>query len=450
MNRMYTILVLALLSLLPISLLAQVGVSSGSASYAREHALPEPSRVYPEDFINYRRHGIPTPTEGNALSLSIDGASGLASNGCWAVQVGVAAQHLSNTTTLPPLQLTLVIDVSGSMSGENRLEKVKDGLRALLTKLNPHDNLCVVAFSSNSRVVLPPTRVSQLPSHAQWLDPLRPGGGTDIMAGLYDGLAQAKRMFSQAGPNRVILLTDGISAISQTALDSVQIASQQGIDLTTVGVGSNVEFEALRNLAQAGRGLSHFVSNSEDIRKLFVNEYESLVAPVARRVTLRVRPTGGTVAHQFGYATHTRDTLGWREVALDDIHYSATQVLILELGTAATGLEAEVTYTDEATGRPVTLRANWAASRTAQPSEDLTLNYRIASLSQQYLSVCQHYHTAKSSPNGNQNLAHQELETALRNVKAYWGNNIPADATIITDRLNDVQAELGTMARHQP
>ena len=126
------------------------------------------------------------------------------------------------------------------------------------------------------------------------------------------GYAEAKKHFRKDATNRVILLTDGIA--NQGVVDPARIAAEsreyngQGIDLSTIGVGLDLNNDLLRTLARSGRGLYHFISDYKDINKVFVNEVQSLISSVAKngpgqdRVWTRIAPRKDLRLHTASYA----------------------------------------------------------------------------------------------------------------------------------------------------
>ncbi len=107
------------------------------------------------------------------------------------------------------------------------------------------------------------------------------------------GYKEALKQFKREGTNRVVLLTDGIA--NQGVTDPAQIAREslsfndRGVDLSTIGVGLDLNKDLLRDLAKSGRGLFHFVADAQDIDKVFLKEVQSLVAPVASEPNLEIR-----------------------------------------------------------------------------------------------------------------------------------------------------------------
>src|SRR6185295_19626996 len=97
----------------------------------------------------------------------------------------------------------------------------------------------------------------------------------------------------------------------------------QGLDLSTIGVGLNLNNDLLRTLAQSGRGLYHFISDYKDINKVFVNEVQSLVSSVAKNVQVRIEYGPGLQVEKiYGYSP--RYSNGSFTVTMDDMNNGLT------------------------------------------------------------------------------------------------------------------------------
>src|SRR5262249_51491006 len=96
----------------------------------------------------------------------------------------------------------------------------------------------------------------------------------------------------RARTRRVLLRTDGIANTGVTLpariVADARPFEDSGIDLSTIGVGADLNDDLLRTLARGGRGLYHFVASGEDLEKVFVDDLQSLLAPVARHARLEV------------------------------------------------------------------------------------------------------------------------------------------------------------------
>jgi hypothetical protein len=126
-------------------------------------------------------------------------------------------------------------------------------------------------------------------------------------------------------------LTDGIANVG--TVDPAKIAAEssefngQGLDLSTIGVGLNLNNDLLRTLATSGRGLYHFVSDYQDIEKVFNKEVQSLISQVAKQVELSVDYDSNLEAEKiYGYRPRLRPN-GF-SITLDNMNNGLTQVVM--------------------------------------------------------------------------------------------------------------------------
>jgi Ca-activated chloride channel family protein len=185
---------------------------------------------------------------------------------------------------IPSLAMVLVLDRSGSMSGE-KLSLAKEAARVTLEVLQPSDKLGIVAFDSAPRVLVRLQRASNRLRITDALSQLAPGGGTSI----FPALDQAVQMLSatEAKIKHVILLTDGQSNRSGV-LDLVALAGREKITISTVAVGAGSDQDLLMQVAEEGGGRYYFTDRADNIPRLFLKE----ASEVSRRsmVEERFRP----------------------------------------------------------------------------------------------------------------------------------------------------------------
>ena len=282
---------------------AQFGTSAMSVGELRAGLLPPSKSIRVEELINYHRHLIPKPKADQCVELEVK--SFQLPGGHRIVQAGIAATSLASREQAPPLNLVLVIDCSGSMSGE-RIERVKSGLLSLVEQLRPVDKVAIVAFSSEASLILPTCARSNQQEITKAIKRLVADGSTNLYAGLMLGYRTAEQSYNRKSSNRVILLTDGIANMGTLDPQAISRASKEfndkGIDLSTIGVGNDFNRELLRQLSDAGHGLAQFVDDSADLHNVFVDEANSLLTPVARDVRLVIQGVSVRSAPQtFGY-----------------------------------------------------------------------------------------------------------------------------------------------------
>src|SRR5215470_1320544 len=297
-----------------------------------------PEEIAVEEFVNYHKHRLPVPKSGQAVAMDTRWGNAEISRSIReaVLQIGFTTAEVNERTDLRPLNLVLVIDKSGSMADEDKMSRVKDSLRTMLTKLRPDDIVSIVAFDSSAQVLYPARAIGNGDDVRRAIDCLEPDGSTNLHAGLMLGYAEARKYFRSGATNRVILLTDGIANTGITnpsfiAYDS-KVQNAQGIDLSTIGVGLDLNNELLRSLARSGRGLYHFISDYKDINKVFVNEVQSLISSVAKKVQVRIEYGQGLelekiYGYQPGYAN------GKVSINLDDMNNGLTQVVMAKFRT---------------------------------------------------------------------------------------------------------------------
>ena len=292
-----------------------------------------PDEVAVEEFVNYHKHRLPLPKSGQAVAMDTRwGNAEIAPLQREAVlQIGFTTGEVDERTDLRPLNLVFVIDKSGSMADADKMSRVKESLRTMLGKLRANDVVSIVAFDTNAFVAYPARPIGAGDELRYAIDCLTPGGATNIHEGLMLGYAEAKKHFSAGATNRVILLTDGIANEGVTepnriAHDSAKY-NGQGIDLSTIGVGLDLNNDLLRTLARSGRGLYHFISDYKDINKVFVTEVQSLISSVAKNVQVRIEYGPGLrVSKIYGYTPQFGN--GQVTLALDDMNNGLTQVVM--------------------------------------------------------------------------------------------------------------------------
>ena len=292
-----------------------------------------PDEIVVEEFMNYHKHRLPLPKSGQAVAMDTRwGNFEISRSEREAVlQIGFTTAEVNERTDLRPLNLVFVIDKSGSMADSDKMSRVKEGLRSMIGKLRTDDIVSIVSFDTTARVLYPAHAIGDGYALRRAIDCLEPDGSTNLHGGLMLGYAEAKKHFRAGATNRVVLLTDGIA--NQGVIDPAAIAAQssefngQGIDLSTIGVGLDLNNDLLRTLANSGRGLYHFISDYKDIDKVFVDEVQSLVSSVAKNVAVKIEYGPGLQVEKI-YGYHPRFGNGEVSITLDNMNNGLTQVVL--------------------------------------------------------------------------------------------------------------------------
>jgi Ca-activated chloride channel family protein len=174
----------------PLSTFA-LDVDTGSYTVARRYLadgnLPERDSVRVEEYVNYFPTGYEPPTE-DTFAVRLDGGpTPFVQNERYQVaRVAIQSREI-DAETRPDVALTFVIDVSGSMELETRLELVKRSLLLLVEQLRPTDTLAIAVYGTEARVVLEPTPIGESERLRDAITSLHPEGATNAEAGLLLG-----------------------------------------------------------------------------------------------------------------------------------------------------------------------------------------------------------------------------------------------------------------------
>ena len=206
-----------------------------------------------------------------------------------------------------PLNLVVVVDHSGSMAEDGRMEKVKQGLHILIDTLQPGDRLALVKFDG---VVTPLTDLAGDADPAvlhQHVDEMYPRGSTNIHDGLQTGFQIASAAWSPERQNRVMLLSDGLATAGITDQASILAMADsylaEGMSLTTIGVGLSFDVELMRGLAEHGAGNFYFLEDAVAVNEVFTQELEYSLTTLALDLVVNAVPADG---YSFGDVIGTR------------------------------------------------------------------------------------------------------------------------------------------------
>ena len=260
--------------------------------------IPGPDTLDANGFFNEHYNAPPPADCGAQLCLT----PGLSVGHDWLTGAKQATVQLSITTPVDPstyhrlpLNMVLVIDRSGSMLEDGRLDKVKAGIATLIDKLQDGDRLAIIDFDDRVTVDAPLSAELDRTHLKSVVAALQPRGGTDIDAGLKAGFAQ---LADAPGDhqNRVILLSDGIATsgitIDATIIADADAAIERGIGLTTIGVGTDFDVALMRGLAEHGAGNFYFLEDGSAVDEVFGQELDYFVNPLA--LDVKVTATAGS------------------------------------------------------------------------------------------------------------------------------------------------------------
>jgi Ca-activated chloride channel family protein len=345
----------------PLSTFA-LDVDTGSYTIMRRYVsdgnLPPEDAVRVEEFVNYFDQGYPYPSSHQAFGIYIDGAPSPYGETERYQMMRIGIQGYA----VPPeerkdVSLTFVIDVSGSMRVENRLELVKHSLELLVEQLRRSDQVSIVVYGTQAHVVLEPTPGNRTEEILHAIYSLQPEGVTNAEAGLRLGYKMAARAFNPEGINRVILCSDGVANLGDTSPESiwdhVKRQAVMGITLTTIGFGmGNYNDVLMEQLADNGDGFYAYVDTLKESRRIFVENLTSTLQVIAMNAKVQVEFNPEVVARYrlVGFEN--------RAVADEDFRDNSVDAGEIGAGHSVTALY-EIKLHPEAQGKLATVYLRW-------------------------------------------------------------------------------------------
>lgn len=269
--------------------------SAGGAA-AGEHpaaGFPKPRRDPPRAAWHT---SVVEPQAGgsSALGLAVrPGRALLPPNESLVLPVAIEVRAQPRAIRRPPLDLSLVFDKSGSMKGEGKLAYTMQAARLLIENLSEQDTVSIVAYDTNVVVLDPQQPAVERLFLAHWTDEIEAGGDTNLSGGLLAGIAEVRRGRRPEALARVILLTDGLANRGVTDVDGLRsiarAAREEGITISTIGVGSKFDEGLLFALADAGGGSYAYVPEAEDIPGVVAGQIEGLLPVVCQNLRLSLQ-----------------------------------------------------------------------------------------------------------------------------------------------------------------
>ncbi|MEK6780189.1 MAG: von Willebrand factor type A domain-containing protein [Bacteroidota bacterium] len=262
--------------------------------YINNGQRPPKDAVRIEEMINYFEYDYVQPTADGPDPFSIYTEIAIAP---WnakhkLVHIGLQGKKIP-TDNLPPSNLVFLIDVSGSMSDQNKLPLLKASFKMLVAQLRSQDRVAIVVYAGAAGLVLESTSGSEKKRIIEALDNLEAGGSTAGGAGINLAYAVAKQNFKEGGNNRVILATDGDFNIGESSNASmerlIEDKRKDGIFLTVLGYGmGNYKDSKMEILADKGNGNYAYIDNIMEAQKVLVNEFGGTLFTIAKDVKLQI------------------------------------------------------------------------------------------------------------------------------------------------------------------
>jgi Ca-activated chloride channel family protein len=262
-----------------------------------------------------------------------------------------------------PLAVALVLDKSGSMASDRKMENAKLGAMEALRMLLPSDAVTVVAYDDEARVLFPGREVGRGAEDTRLsrsIRRLQPGGSTALYDGVLTGAEELRSFVEEGFLPRILLLSDGIANVGPSSAEELarlgRKLAREEMTITTIGLGLDYNEDLMTALAAASGGNAYFARHAEMLPDIFARDMQDAVTVTARKVRFRLRCADGVRPLGILGREGTRDAVSM-ETVIDNLYATGEKYALFELelprGEAGTVLDAatvELEYVDAATG----------------------------------------------------------------------------------------------------
>ncbi len=237
----------------------------------------------------------------------------------------------------PPYHLALVIDHSGSMSGEP-LHEAKRCARHIIDQLKPDDRASLIQFDNRVDVLVPANPVGDHKALHRALKGIEEGGCTNLHGGWEAGGQALLEYVQQAGLSRVILLSDGNANEGLTETDRISRQcgqfAERGVTTSTYGLGRDFNEDLMVTMAKAGQGNHYYGATAQDLFEPFAEEFDLIANLYAGKVRLTLGTQEG-IKFRLLNDYVVEDQRGFPVIRLPDLAWGAEAWAMLELDMPA-------------------------------------------------------------------------------------------------------------------
>lgn len=259
------------------------------------------------------------------------------------VKVTLEAPPAPDAKKRPAVNLALVLDRSGSMSGD-KIEKAREAAIAAIRRLQPDDLVSVVIYDHEVETLVP----AQPAKNIEWIESrirdIRSRGNTALFGGVSQGAAEVRKNLEGKYIHRIVLLSDGLANVGPASPDDLgrlgASLMKEHISVSTIGLGNDYNEDLMTKLSGQSDGNSYFAERSDDLPGIFTKELGDVLSVVASKVTLEVEfPEGVRPVRVIG--REGRMNGGRVEFTLNQLYGGQEKYALVEVEVPASEPKAE-------------------------------------------------------------------------------------------------------------
>lgn len=251
------------------------------------------------------------------------------------IKVLLDVPQIVDSSQRPPVNLTLVLDRSGSMSGA-KLEKAKEAAIVALRRLGERDLFSLVVYDHSVTTLIPP----QTAANSEWIEGrirgIRAGGNTALFGAVSQGAAEVRKHIDRIYVHRVILLSDGLANVGPSSPSDLgrlgAALLKEGISVTTIGIGNGFNEDLMTQLASRSDGNHYFVESSADLPRIFAAELGDVLSIAASKIRIEIECLPGVrplrIIGREGLIRGNRVQLQMNQLYAGQQKYALVEVLV--------------------------------------------------------------------------------------------------------------------------
>jgi Ca-activated chloride channel family protein len=243
---------------------------------------PAPSSIRIEEFLNYFTFDYPDPAGNEAVAINGEIGACPWNKEHRLMRLGIKGRSVAEAD-MPAANFVFMVDVSGSMDSNDKIELLKSGLVELVTHMRADDRIAIVTYASHEELLLPSTPCSEAEAIIRKIKQLKASGSTAGSQALEMAYEQAKENYIQGGNNRIIIGTDGDWNVGVTSTDAlleiVQNHAKDGIYMSVCGFGrGNLNDIMMEKISNAGNGTYSYIDCEDEMMKVFCYERSNMLS----------------------------------------------------------------------------------------------------------------------------------------------------------------------------
>lgn len=202
-------------------------------------------------------------------------------------------KFINEKTTRIPLNLSIVIDRSGSMEGD-KMQNAKKAAKDIVDKLTPDDFVSIVIYDNEIEVIQTAVQVMDTTAINSKINKVTSRGSTNLWGGTEKGYEQVRANYKKNYVNRVLLISDGLANVGIISPIEIKKKVQdykdrEGITISTFGVGLDYNELLMTDMAEAGAGNYYYIESPNKMAALFDKELNGLLNVAAQNAELTIK-----------------------------------------------------------------------------------------------------------------------------------------------------------------